>query len=67
MKHTLITLLSFTFMFSCYQGPTVEFDDEKSQAVAAIFDAYMANDMQGIGRVFVLFNNTNFHNSKINP
>ena len=36
MKHTLITLIAFTFMFSCYQGPTVEFDDEKSQAVAAI-------------------------------
>ena len=42
MKHTIITFLTFTFMFSCYQGPTVEFDDEKSQAVAAIFDAYMA-------------------------
>ena len=41
MKHTLITLIAFTFMFSCYQGPTVEFDDEKSQAVAAIFDAYI--------------------------
>ena len=52
MKHTLITLLAFTFMFSCYQGPTVEFDDEKSQAVAAIFDAYMANDMQGIADVY---------------
>ena len=52
MKHTIITLLAFTFMFSCYQGPTVEFDDEKSQAVAAIFDAYMANDMQGIADVY---------------
>ena len=52
MKHTLITLLAFTFAFSCYQGPTVEFDDEKSQAVAAIFDAYMANDMQGIADVY---------------
>ena len=52
MKHTLITLLAFTFVFSCYQGPTVEFDDEKSQAVAAIFDAYMANDMQGIADVY---------------
>ena len=52
MKHTIITFLTFTFMFSCYQGPTVEFDDEKSQAVAAIFDAYMANDMQGIADVY---------------
>ena len=24
MKHTIITFLTFTFMFSCYQGPTVE-------------------------------------------
>ena len=39
-------------MFSCYQGPTVEFDDEKSKAVAAIFDAYMANDMQSIADVY---------------
>ena len=52
MKHTLITLLTFSLMLSCYQGPTVEFDDEKSQAVAAIFDAYMANDMQSIADVY---------------
>ena len=52
MKHTLITLLAFTLIFSCYQGPTVEFDDEKSQAVAAIFDAYMANDMRTMHMFF---------------
>ena len=39
-------------MFSCYQGPTVEFDDEKSKAVSGIFDAYMANDMQSIADVY---------------
>ena len=48
MKKSIFTILTLSLMFSCYQGPTVEFDDEKSQAVAAIFDAYMANDMQSI-------------------
>ena len=39
MKKLIFTTLTLSLMFSCYQGPTVEFDDEKSQAVAAIFDA----------------------------
>ena len=52
MKHTFITLLAFTFMFSCNQAPTIEFDDEKSQAVLGIFEAYMANNMQGIADVY---------------
>ena len=45
MKNIIFTIATLSLMFSCYQGPTVEFDDEKSQAVQAIFDAYMANDM----------------------
>ena len=52
MKKTIFTILTFSLMFSCYQGPTVEFDDEKSKAVAGIFDAYMANDMQSVADVY---------------
>ena len=52
MKKLIFTTLILSFVFSCYQGPTVEFEDEKSQAVLAIFDAYMANDMQGIADVY---------------
>ena len=52
MKNIIFTIATLSLMFSCYQGPTVEFDDEKSQAVQAIFDAYMANDMSGIADVY---------------
>ena len=52
MKKLIFTILTFSLIFSCYQGPTVEFDDEKSQAIAKVFDAYMANDMQGIANVY---------------
>ena len=52
MKKPFFTILTLSLMFSCYQGPTVEFDDEKSKAVAGIFDAYMANDMQSIADVY---------------
>ena len=52
MKNTFFTIITLSLIFSCYQGPTVEFDDEKSQAVQTIFDAYMANDMQGIADVY---------------
>ena len=52
MKKLILTTLTLSVVFSCYQGPTVEFEDEKSQAVLAVFDAYMANDMQGIADVY---------------
>ena len=52
MKKTIFTILTLSIVFSCYQGPTVEFEDEKSKAILAIFDAYMANDMQGIADVY---------------
>ena len=52
MKKTIFTILTVSLVFSCYQGPTVEFEDEKSKAVAAIFDAYMANDMQSIADIY---------------
>ena len=52
MKKLIFTTLTLSLVLSCYQGPTVEFEDEKSQAVLALFDAYMANDMQGIADVY---------------
>ena len=52
MKKIIFTILAVSIVFSCYQGPTVEFEDEKSKAILAIFDAYMANDMQGIADVY---------------
>ena len=52
MKKLIFITATISVVFSCYQGPTVEFEDEKSQAVLTIFDAYMANDMQGIADVY---------------
>ena len=52
MKKLIFITATLSVLFSCYQGPTVEFEDEKSQAVLTIFDAYMANDMQGIADVY---------------
>ena len=52
MKKLIFTILTLFVVSSCYQGPTVEFEDEKSQAVLALFDAYMANDMQAIADVY---------------
>jgi ketosteroid isomerase-like protein len=52
MKKSIFTVLLGAALIALNQGPTVEFDDEKSKAVAGIFDAYMANDMQSIADVY---------------
>ena len=48
MKKLLLLITVITLSFSCADKATIEFDDPKSQAVLGLFEAYMANDMQGI-------------------
>ena len=52
MKKLILLITAVTVSFSCEEKATIEFDDPKSQAVLGIFEAYMANDMQGIADVY---------------
>ena len=52
MKKLLLLITVITLSFSCADKATIEFDDPKSQAVLGLFEAYMANDMQGIADVY---------------
>ena len=50
MKKIILLITAITLSFSCEEKATVEFDDAKSQAILGIFEAYMANDMDGIAK-----------------
>ena len=52
MKKIILLITAITLSFSCEEKATVEFDDAKSQAILGIFEAYMANDMDGIADVY---------------
>ena len=52
MKKLILLITAATVSFGCDEKATIEFDDPKSQAVLGIFEAYMANDMQGIADVY---------------
>ena len=52
MKKILLTTLVALVMFSCNQGVSVSFDDEKSQSILSVYDSYMENDMASIESLY---------------
>ena len=52
MKKIILLITAIIVFSSCEEKATIEFDDPKSKAVLGIFEAYMANDMQGIADVY---------------